>query len=85
MFEADKMVGPVDKDLMSLTMPELRAELEARGASKIGRTKVALRMRLRALMIRAAMDVRASEEAAEAAAVAAAADYEEVMSVDSDA
>ena len=63
MFEADKMVGPVAKDFMDMKVAELKDELEARGASKSARDKpLALRVRLRALMIRAAHDARREEE-----------------------
>ena len=62
MFEADKMVGPVAKDFMDMKVTELKDELEARGASKSARDKLALRVRLRALMIRAAHDARREEE-----------------------
>ena len=62
MFEADKMVGPVAKDLVEMKVTELKDELEARGAPKTARDKMALRVRLRALMINsAALDVRREE------------------------
>ena len=41
---------------------ELGRELEARGAPKTARDKKTLRLRLRALMIRAALDARREEE-----------------------
>ena len=44
-------------------MGELKDELEARGAPRSGPNKMALRVRLRALMIRSAQDVRRAEEA----------------------
>ena len=62
MFEADKMVGSVEKDLMDMKVAELKDELEARGAPKTAPNKMALRVRLRALMIRAALDARREEE-----------------------
>ena len=43
------MVGPVAKDFMDMKVAELKDELEARGASKSARDKLALRVRLRAL------------------------------------
>ena len=62
MFEADKMVGLVAKDLMEMKVAELKKELEARDAPKTARDKMALRVRLRALMIRAALDAHREEE-----------------------
>lgn len=62
MFEADQMVGPVEKDLMDMKVTELKGELEARKAPKTARDKMALRIRLRALMIRAVLDARQEEE-----------------------
>ena len=45
-----------------MKVAELKVELEARGASKTARDKMALRLRLRALMLRAALDTRRAEE-----------------------
>ena len=61
MFEASEMVGEVEKDLMDLKVDELRDELAARGGARRGR-KPDLRVRLRALMIRAALDQREGME-----------------------
>ena len=63
MFSAEQMEGPVRKDLMAMKVGELKDELEARGAPRSGPNKMALRVRLRALMIRSAQDVRRAEEA----------------------
>ena len=48
--------------LTEMTKKELGKELEARGAPKTARDKKTLRLRLRALMIRAALDARREEE-----------------------
>ena len=48
--------------LMEMTKRELGKELEARGAPKTACDKKTLRLRLRALMIRAALDARREEE-----------------------
>ena len=62
MFEADNMVGSVRKDLMDMKVAELKDELEARGASRTARDKMALRLRLRACMLRAALDTQRAGE-----------------------
>ena len=48
-----------------MKVTELKAELEARDAPRTARDKMALRVRLRALMIRAALDARRDEEGAD--------------------
>ena len=47
---------------MEMTRDELKDELVARGAPKTGRDKKTLRLRLRALMIRPALDAHREEE-----------------------